>query len=286
MAVFDRSYRPYAGPVSPRWSRVLAIPRFAYRDVFKSRLFTSLFTGCFGYPLIAAAVIYVRNNVTALDKLGLEPSKLFAIDAPFFLLFLSVQAGFGFALAMIMGPALVSPDLVNGALPLYLSRPISRAEYVLGKFAVLGLLISLATWVPGVLLFLLQASLSNEPWAFEHLRLLAAVVGGALLYIAVISLFALAVSAWVKSKPVSRGIFLAALAIPSGVGENLNHNLHTKWGHLFQPTVVFRSVWASFLGARSPSPLPVEAFLAVIAAIVALSLLLLWRKLKAYEVVR
>lgn len=286
MAVFDRSYRPYAGPISPRWSRLGAIPRFAYRDVFKSRLFTSLFTGCFGYPLIAAGVIYVRNNVTALEKLGISPAQLFGIDAPFFLLFLTVQSTFAFALAMIMGPALVSPDLVNGALPLYLSRPISRTEYVLGKLAVLGLLISAATWVPGVLLFLLQASLSAEPWAFSHLRLLAAVIGGSLLYIAVLSIFALAVSAWVKSKPLSRGVFLAALAIPSGVGENLNHGLHTKWGHLLQPVVVFRSLWAAFLGARPPSPLPVEAFLAVAAAIVAVSLLLLWRKLKAYEVVR
>ena len=39
---------------------------------------------------------------------------------------------------------------------LYLARPISRAEYVLGKMAVLAILLSPMTWVMGVFIFFLQ----------------------------------------------------------------------------------------------------------------------------------
>jgi hypothetical protein len=35
-------------------------------------------------------------------------------------------------LAAFIGPGLISPDLHNNALSLYLARPFSRAEYVLG----------------------------------------------------------------------------------------------------------------------------------------------------------
>jgi hypothetical protein len=41
-------------------------------------------------------------------------------------------------LAAFVGPGQVSPDLANNALSLYLARPFSRVEYVLGKMSVLA----------------------------------------------------------------------------------------------------------------------------------------------------
>ena len=64
-----------------------------------------------------------------------------------------------------MGPGLISPDLSHNALPLYLARPFSRTEYVLGKMSVLMGLMSLMTWIPGVLLFVLQGYLEGWQWA-------------------------------------------------------------------------------------------------------------------------
>ena len=57
--------------------------------------------------------------------------------------FLSVQGVFAFLLTAYAGPGLISPDLSNNALPLYLCRPISRTEYVLSKMAVLFIPLSL-----------------------------------------------------------------------------------------------------------------------------------------------
>ena len=59
-------------------------------------------------------------------------------------------------LAAFIGPGQISPDLANNALSLYLARPFSRVEYVLGKMSVLLILMSVMTWVPGLLLFGLQ----------------------------------------------------------------------------------------------------------------------------------
>src|SRR5258707_13066390 len=54
----------------------------------------------------------------------------------------------------VNGPPLVSRDLRNNALPLYLCRPFTRTEDVLGKMSVLLILLSAITWIPQLLLFL------------------------------------------------------------------------------------------------------------------------------------
>jgi ABC-2 type transport system permease protein len=59
----------------------------------------------------------------------------------------SWQAMPAFFVAVIVGPSLIAADLANGALPLYLGRPVDRRDYVLGKLAVLAILLSPMTWV-------------------------------------------------------------------------------------------------------------------------------------------
>ena len=51
MAVYEHTYKQYLGKLTPEWSRFLVIPRHAFRDVFKSKLFTAFFAICF-LPLL------------------------------------------------------------------------------------------------------------------------------------------------------------------------------------------------------------------------------------------
>ena len=90
--------------------------------------------------------------------------ELVPIDAYFFQMFINIQGGFAFFVAVLVGPPLVSRDMCNNALPLYLCRPFSRTEYVIGKMSVLLILLSLVTWVPQLLLFLFQSYLEGFAW--------------------------------------------------------------------------------------------------------------------------
>ena len=158
MAVYEHTYKRYAGRLTPEWSRFLIIPRHAYRDVFKSKLFTAFFSLCFIPLLIEAILIYLHHNVNALALLKVNVRELIPIDAFFFQTFVNLQAGFAFLVTLLVGPPLVSRDLRNNALPLYLCRPFTRTEYVLGKMSVLLILLSAITWIPQLLLFLFQSS--------------------------------------------------------------------------------------------------------------------------------
>jgi len=107
-------------------------------------------------------------------------------------------------LAAFIGPGQVSPDLAKQRPLALLARPFSRVEYVLGKLSVLVILMSLMTWVPGLLLFGLEGYLEGFGWMQDNARLAFWPVrparGSGLRCWA---LLALALSAWVKWKPVA-----------------------------------------------------------------------------------
>src|SRR5271165_4818548 len=121
MAVYKRSYRGYAGPLTPEWSRFLVLTRTAWRGLFHSRWMTGFFTVCLLPFLVTAILIYLNHNDTVMQmfRMGGRNRALFAIDARFFKGFLGSQVGFAFLLTAFAGPGLVSPDLTNNALVLY-----------------------------------------------------------------------------------------------------------------------------------------------------------------------
>src|SRR5215212_6333025 len=205
MAVYEHLYGSYEGQSHTAFSRFLVIPRYALREVFKSKLFTTIFILCFIYPLIATIIVYLHHNVNALALLQVNVRELLPIDASFFRTFVEIQGGFAFILTVLVAPPLISRDLSNNALPLYLCRPLSRTAYVLGKMAVVGFLLSLVTWVPGLLLFFFQASLAGVGWLWTNLWMIWAIFFGSAVWILMLSLLALAVSSLVKWRVVASG---------------------------------------------------------------------------------
>src|SRR6516225_9363212 len=194
MAVYKKTYRPYDGELTASFRRFLVIPRYAFEEMRKSRFLTVFFLASFIYPLICALIIYVQHNVSALNLLGVgNANSLISINTTFFLNFLGWQSMLALFLAAFTGPGQVSPDLANNALSLYLARPFSRVEYVLGKMWILIVLMSLMTWVPGLMLFGLQAYLEEGwTWMHDNTNLAAGIFFGAWVWILMLALLALA----------------------------------------------------------------------------------------------
>lgn len=286
MAVYERRFRGYEGVRTAAWSRFLVIPRYAFREVFKSRMFTGFFTLCMVPFLLGLGIIYVQHNLKALSALAIDPSALLPINATAFDYFLRLQAlFFGFVLVLVAGPGLMSADLRNNALPLYLARPFSRSEYVLGKFTVLAALLSAITWIPGLLLFALAAYFKGWTWLSANLNVAIALFVGSWLWIAFLSLLCLALSAWVKWKPLASGLLVGIVMIAAVFGKVVNQLLDTRWGALLDARLLIRSVWAELFGVSFKGALPVGAATLTLALATGFSLFLLSRRLRAYEIV-
>jgi hypothetical protein len=305
MAVLERTYKRYEGRLTPEWSRFLIIPRHAYVDVFRSKLFTAIFALSFLYPLVCSILIYLHHNANVLALKGLNVQELLPIDASFFRFYVIFQGITGFFLMMLVGPQQVARDLTNNGLPLYLCRPFSRSEYVVGKMSIVIILLSAITWAPGLFLFLFQSYLEGWSWFAENIWMASAIFIGSLVWILLLALMSQTISAWVKWRMAARAALLGLFFIPSIFAAVVNEMFQTRWGHIFDLQALIGNVWSGLFGlfvrqtgeiqqyrkngifrevVMSEPPLWASWF--VLFLICAFCLWLLSRKVKAYEVVK
>jgi ABC-2 type transport system permease protein len=292
MAIHRRIYRPYTGKITGQRFRFLVLTRFALRTLFDSRPLLAFFVACNIPFIFFLLVIYINSSPAAMALLNLKTSPL-RVDNFFFLRYLIFQGTLGFLLTSWVGPGLVAPDLSNDAMALYLSRPLTRTEYVLGKFSVIFLLISSITWVPGTILLALQTSLANGDWFKQYYWLFGSMFLGSIVWIAVIGLLSLALSAWVKWRIVSTSAMLGVFFVLAGFGEAVNNVLRTQFGKVFNLGYLISRVWFDLFRMDMTSPMrnPVRELSAAnswlaLSAVVALCIFLLDRRLRAREVVR
>jgi ABC-2 type transport system permease protein len=294
LAVYKRSYRPYAGPLTAERWRFLVVPRYAIQELVESRVLMAFVVMCL-FPFMAEAVgIYIANFEAARAFLRISggPNPM---RPEFFAATLVWQGTLAFILTSWVAPVLVSPDLVNGALPLYLSRPFSRAEYLLGKALALFALLSVVTWVPGLVLFALQSGLAESGWFWSNLRVAGAIVLGSWVWISVLTLVGLALSAWIRWRLVASTALFGVFFMGSAFGEVWREVLRDPWGRMANLPYLIGIVWLDLFGivttpevareVRAFRELPTWAAWAGLLATCALCAWLLDKRLRAREVV-
>jgi len=286
VAVYKQTYKDYEGRRTATWSRFLILMRFSYARLFQSRFLVLFLALCFFYPVGCATLIYLSHNSPALAMLKLQSNALPPIDGTFFYVFCVVQGVLALLLTAFVGPNLVSPDLANGGLALYLSRPFSRTEYVAGKMAVLFVLLSLITWVPGLLLYAIQASCTGWTWIKPNLWLARSLIVGPVLWILLLSLIALALSAWVKWRIAAGACVLGLHFVGAGFAQAINEILRTRKGSLINLGEVIHTIWGSLFDTSRGTDLPVTQAWIVLGVTCVLCLGLLARRIRGFEVVK
>src|ERR1041385_6019230 len=202
MAVYKRTYKAYNGPLTPAWSRFTVLSRYGLSTLFTSRPFTAYTVLCFVPFLVGLAFVYLVNSSTARAILNLGSNHPVVNNKVSFA-FLVVEGWMGFLLAAWGGPGMITKDFANHSVQLYLSRPLSRAEYLFGKASVLGILLSCTTWIPALILFFVQAQMAWHGWVWKNLWMAGAIVLSCLIGIAIVSLLSMALAVWVKWRIVA-----------------------------------------------------------------------------------
>lgn len=285
MAVYKRGYQRYQGPLTAPWARLFVLPKFAWQRLMEQRLIVILLVVSLFWPLACGVFVYLANHAELL--VGFEPHVLsfLAINEGFFVTFMNTQSVFAILLSAFAGPSLIAPDLANGALPLYFSRPLSRGEYMLARLIVLLGVLSPVTWIPGVLLFLMQSGLAGWPWFSEHWHLGLAVFTGFLLWILLVSLVAMASSACVRWRMVAGGLVLGVFFVLAGASEMAHAILRVEWVLAMNPGRNMNQIWRWLLGAEPIDGPGAIACLTALALMVGILLLVLERRLRPVEVV-
>jgi ABC-type transport system involved in multi-copper enzyme maturation permease subunit len=285
MAVYEHSYKPYDGVLTPAWPRFLVLPKYAYESVFKSKFAIGFLAICGVAPLIYTILIYLNHNLSALQALGLPAGTVIPITADFFAVFVWLQTVLGFLFTVVNGPVLMSRDLANNALPLYLCRPFTRWEYVAGKAAVLLFVWSVITWIPGLLLFLFQSYLAGGGWFTNNLWIGRAILISSLAWSISWTLLAMAFSAWIKWRTAASAALFAIWVIPFPIAAAMIDLFRTQRGFLFDIAFLLGDLTYRLFGNPPEFKFALWEIWTALACFALVSLWMISRKLRAYEVV-
>jgi ABC-type transport system involved in multi-copper enzyme maturation permease subunit len=191
--IHDQSYRHYAGekrPLGRAWS---VITWTGMRSMLARKWFLALLA-CAWIPFIVRTVqIYV---VTMYPTAG----EFAPVDARMFMQFIEQQGAFVFFVTVFVGSGLIANDRRANALQIYLSKPLLRMEYIVGKLAILGSFLLFITIVPAFLLLALQVGFAGSvDFVRANLHVIPAITLASLLRVVVSTFTMLALSSLSKS---------------------------------------------------------------------------------------
>lgn len=278
MPIHDQGYRRYGGHRAPAGHAWAVIAKAGIRTLLARRAFSGL--------LLLAWVPFVVRAVQIYAATNLPQATFLAPDVAMFRRFLEVQEVFLFFITVYAGAGLIANDRRANALQIYLARPLTRVEYVFGKFAVLMTFLLLVTWVPALLLLFVQILFSGSFAFFRgNLVLIPAITVFSFVQGTSVALAMLALSSLSKSSRYV-GILYAGLIFFS----------QAVYGVLFAITRDSRLAWVSLpldlgqvgdalfrLPLRFHMPLWLAAFL--VAALVAASIVILEKRVRGVEII-
>ena len=278
MPIHYHGYARYAGTRRPPGQAWAVIAGAGLRNMLSARPFLFVLLFAWLQFFVRAVMFYLAANVPQADVIAPSPAT--------FRDFFDQQGFFVFVVAVYAGTGLIANDRRVNALQIYLSKPLTRIEYIAGKLAVVMVFLALVTWVPAVLLLVLQTMFTGSlSFVREHAFLIPAITLFGFLQVLLASITVLALSSLSTSARYVGMLFAGALIFSEAVFQTLRGvtgGTGLSWvsfsANLAQVgDVIFR------IEPRYDTPWGVS--LAAVAAIIALSAWVLVHRVRGVEVV-
>ncbi len=281
MPIYEQTYRRYEAREALRQIRFWPITREGLRLILVRRAFLGLLILAWLPFLVQLVRVYV---VTRFPEAG----RILPVDGRLFGEFLNGQVGLAILVSVFGGAGLVANDLRTGGILVYLSRPLTRRDYVLGKLGVLLALNLAVTLVPAVLLYLAAIALAPDSFLKWELAWLGpAILLQALVICLVLSLLVLAISALSRSARVA-GLAFVGLIMGLEVVRLVVRAIY-KWSYtaLFSIQTDLKILGNALFGITDPRLAIAPWVPAVVLLLVGIGCLFVLRqRVRAVEIVR
>lgn len=251
------------------------------RSVARKRAFLFLMILAWIPVVVRAVQIWAAANVPAMPQTG-----WLAITPRLFRDFLEQQQPLVFFLTVYVGSGLIADDIRANALQLYLSRPLTRTQYVAGKAAIVMATLAAITWLPALLLlFLIPAFSGSMTFVRENLSLIPSISAYSVVLITMTALLVLALSSLSKSRwfvaVMYAGLAFFTHAVFGVIGAATDGTIFS-WVSIFANVTQVGDVLFRMTPRYDTHP-AISA--GVIVGVTATSLLVLRRRIRAIEVV-
>lgn len=278
MPIHDQGYRRYQGRRAAHGRTWWVIARAGLMERLRERKFLGLLLLA-SVPFFARAVmLYLGSNVPQASFLAATPDT--------FREFLDQQGIFVFFITIYAGSGLIANDRRANALQIYLSKPLTRVEYVVGKLVTLLIFLIGVTWVPAILLLVLQMLFAGN---FAFLRANLFLFPAITLFSAILVLFSsfamLALSSLSKSRRFVAIMYAGVIFFTAAMYQALRAITGSNAWALISPGDVLDVVAAAIFRSGGTAALPTWAALLSIAVIIGVSIGILERRVRGVEVV-
>lgn len=301
-------YRPWKGDLRPPVFSSLAIARAGLTVLLRRKLFWAVYALAglifFAYFFGQYAVVWVKqytgNKTVAVMGVPLRVSEFTRLldevhlngDAETFANFIWFEGYVAMIVLALAGAVLVGNDFHHGSLPFYLSKPIGRRHYVLGKALGIGGFVNLLTTVPAVLLWIQAGMLLGwQTYFADNVRLLIGILGYGAVLTVTLSLLLVATSVLVRRTVplvmVWCGLFVLCRALAEFLASTQKQaawRLIDLWNDMYLVGLWLLGLEATEARTGGEQP-PVWQAAAVLACVCAACWLFLQRRIRAVEVV-
>ena len=278
MPIYDQTYRRYAGSRQSPGSAWAVIALTGLRSLIRKKFFLAVMLFSWAQFVVRAVLLYLAANFPQMDLLAPTPET--------FREFFEQQGFFVFVVTVYVGAGLISTDRRVHALQIYLSKPLTRVEYIAGKLAILVALLLAVTWIPAMMLLVLQVVFAgNLTFLRENFFLVPAMTLFGFLYALMASFTMLALSSLSTSARYVAVLYAGALLFTEAIfsilrgvtGSSVLSWLSFRANLAQIGDVIFR------VPPRYDTPWLVS--LAVVIGIIVVSALVLERRVRGVEVV-
>ena len=278
MPIHDQSYRRYTGQRDDVKAAWLVIARTGIMNLLKKLAFVGLLAASWIQFVVQAVRMYLASSI--------PQAQFFALSAESYRGFLDTQSSFLFFVTIYVGAGLIADDRRANALQLYLSKPLTRIDYIGGKMAILMVFLLGVTMVPALLLLLLQGVISGSfEFLRNNLRLIPAITLFSLVQVLTAAFSILALSSMSNSSRFVGIMYAGVVFFTAAMYGALRAILGTSsvsWIS-FSASVeqVGDAIFRTKLSYDTP---PIVSFI-VVLALMAVSVSVLERKVRGVEIV-
>lgn len=279
MPIHDQGYRRYLGSRAAVGRSWQVITRAGIKTVLSRRTFLGLLLVAWAPFVVRAVQIYVAANF--------QQASFLAPKAETFFEFLGQQGVFVFFVTIYVGAGLIANDRRANALQVYLSKPLTRAEYVAGKLGILFLFLVTVTWLPAILLLVMQILFAGSlRFLSENIFLLPAITLFALLQVIVASTAMLALSSMSKSSRFVGVMYAGLIFFTSALFQAIRGITGESSFAWISPTDTLQQIGKLIFRLPPSYDLPPLAAIVALLVLIGGSLWILERQVRGVEVVQ
>ena len=282
--IYEQHYRRLDASIPLRNHRWIPIAREGLKSLFSLRAFLGLI-------LIAWLPIFGRLVQVYFITRFPEARRIVPVDDKFFFETMAfMQMPWLLLMSAFAGAGLIANDMRTGGLLLYLSRPLTLSDYILGKMTILFTSLSLVNLGPALALFLGARSLAPEILGdWSHLLLVPKIVAFSLVLMLPTTGVVLVLSALARNARFAGLAFFFVFVGSSMAQEIAWRATRSPYAGLISIQSSMRRVGEAIFSvkpSRMTAGAPPEWALLVLVLIFVGCLLLLKTRVRAVEVVK